>query len=157
MVISTRRLVIIGSAILVLVLLGAVEIFLAQNLRSTARYLIQVNDQPISVEIANTAATRYRGLSGRKSLSPDTGMLFVFSETASQSFVMREMKFPLDIIFISDNRITEIVANAQPEGKTPENIYTSSEPVDYVLEVPGNYADRNRFQVGDYVSGLSFK
>ncbi|MCX6797644.1 MAG: DUF192 domain-containing protein [Candidatus Falkowbacteria bacterium] len=157
MIINTRRVIIFGLVIIVLILLGVFELFLVKNLRSAARYLIQINEQAISVELADTNASRYRGLSGRNNLEADYGMLFSFPTKETQSFVMRDMKFPLDIVFIADSQIVEIVAAAQPEGSDPTKIYTSSQPIDYALELTGGYAARNNFKVGDKVYGLSFK
>lgn len=158
MVLNTRR-ILIGALIIIIILflLGSLELLLVNNLRSNTRYLIQINDQPLSVELADTAVARYKGLSGRASLEPDNGMLFVFPKLESESFVMRDMKFPLDIIFIANKQIVEIVANAQPEGNNPKMIYTSQEPVDYVLELNANYAAKHDFKVGTKVYGLSFK
>ncbi|MDP2944440.1 MAG: DUF192 domain-containing protein, partial [bacterium] len=64
------------------------------------RAALKINQQEIKVEIASTLKQQYRGLSGRKSICADCGMLFNFSDSGVRSFVMRDMEFPLDIIFI---------------------------------------------------------
>lgn len=157
MFLSTRRIIIFALVIIVLILLGIFELMLVNNLKKEARYLLQINDQPISVELADTAAKLYQGLSNRDDLCADCGLLFVFPKKEVQNFVMRDMKFPLDIIFIADNRIVKIVSSAPPEGHSPQIIYSSEEPVDYVLELIGDYARKNNLRVGDRVYGLRFK
>lgn len=63
---------------------------------------IKVGDNVINVEIADTADTRTKGLSGRENLASDSGMLFVFSESKQYKFWMKGMKIPLDIIYVNN-------------------------------------------------------
>ncbi len=100
--------------------------------------------KPIDVEIAETSQEQFAGLSGRDSLCDDCGMVFLYSQARIQKFTMRGMKFPLDIIFIRDGRITEMVQNVpfpQP-GELPVNI-NSRDPADMVLEVNAGFVQRN--------------
>lgn len=157
MFLSTRRVIIFALVIIILILLGIFELLLVNNLKREARYLLHINDQAISVELADTAAERYQGLSGRSDLCADCGLLFVFPKREVQNFVMRDMKFSLDFVFIKDNRIVKIIGSAPPEGSDPQVIYSSEEPVDYVLELIGDYARKNNLRVGDRVYGLRFK
>ncbi|MFA5163184.1 MAG: DUF192 domain-containing protein [Patescibacteria group bacterium] len=157
MFLSTRRVIIFALVIIILILLGIFELLLVNNLKKEVRYLLHINDQAISVELADTAAERYKGLSQRNDLCADCGLLFVFPKKEVQDFVMRDMKFSLDIIFIADNKIVKIVSSAPPEGSDPQIIYSSDEAVDYVLELTGDYARKNNLRVGDRVYGLHFK
>jgi uncharacterized membrane protein (UPF0127 family) len=95
-----------------------------------------------------TEATQERGLSGRDSLPPNTGMLFVFKEPAAYQFWMKDMKFPIDIIwFAADQTITYIKQNA-----TPDSYPTIFEPPYlslYVLEVPAGFAEAHGLNIGD--------
>ena len=45
---------------------------------------------------------------------------------------MRNMNFPLDILFIDDDKIINIAADLPPEGSEPVNIYVSGAAVNYV-------------------------
>lgn len=87
-------------------------------------------------EVASTAKAQYQGLSGRKSLDADKGMLFLFDNMADQTFVMRDMNFSLDIIFISDNRVVNLYHDLPPEGTVTKMSYHSGAPINAVLEVP---------------------
>ena len=157
MKINSRRVIIFVSILIILIVIGGVELFWANKLKANARYLIQVGDQPLKVELAASSQSRYRGLSGRSGLCQDCGMLFYFPEPEVQIFVMREMKFPLDIIFIAHGQIESLAANLPPEGVDYKNQYRSRGPVDYVLEVKAGYAAQNNIKVGDKVYGLNFK
>lgn len=113
--------------------------------------VLKINRQEIKVEIVSTSKQQYRGLSGRKSICADCGMLFNFSDVGVRSFVMRDMEFPLDIIFIENGIIRNIAANLEPEGNSPTRIYESDGSVDQVLEVNGGYCQKNNIQPGDRV------
>ena len=53
---------------------------------------VRIDSANFQVEIAKTDAQRYEGLSGRKNLCPNCGMLFEFEKTGSYSFTMRGME-----------------------------------------------------------------
>ena len=97
-----------------------------------------------------------KGLSGRNNLAKDTGMLFTFSEKGIYSFWMRDMKFPIDILFISDDKIVDFVVNAPKPAKDqlPSSlpVYKSSEPANIVLEINANEIEKNKFKKGDKVT-----
>ena len=112
---------------------------------------VKINGHEITVEIADTPESQFQGLSGRKILCADCGMLFVFSDKKERTFVMRNMNFPLDIIFIDGVQIVKIDKNLPPEGAVPKNFYSSGVQVDFVLEVNGGLAGKNDIKVGDKV------
>jgi len=112
---------------------------------------IKINDKVIRVEVALSPYNQYLGLSKRASLCNDCGMLFIFPEKQKGEFVMRDMNFPLDLLFIVNNRIVEINRNLMPEGKQPINYYKSFEPINMALELPGGYCQQNNIQIGDQV------
>jgi uncharacterized membrane protein (UPF0127 family) len=105
----------------------------------------------LQLEIASNPLKQYEGLSNRLSLCQDCGMLFVFSDFSPKSFVMRNMNFPLDIVFINDNVIDKIYYNAPPEGSAPERIYSSDGPVNLVLELNAGEATRLGLSKGDKI------
>lgn len=117
--------------------------------------IVKVKGSEVKVEIAKSEKERQKGLSERTSLEENSGMLFVFdSKNAKPTFWMKEMSFAIDIIWIKDNKITEIDKNAKPEPGVADNklqIYSPEKPVDYVLEVNAGYSDKNSLKVGDSV------
>lgn len=115
------------------------------------KVLWQVGNRTIDLEIANTPTQRYLGLSGRSEICLDCGMLFSFPKKEKQSFVMRNMSFPLDIIFITEGKIVKIYHDLRPEGSSPQNIYDSEVPVDYVIELLGSRAKTLKIEEGDVI------
>jgi uncharacterized membrane protein (UPF0127 family) len=110
---------------------------------------VSLDNHLIKAELATSPDSQYLGLSNRDSLCSNCGMLFIFPEKDEQDFVMRDMKFPLDIVFLSDNSIINIEQQLPPEGNDPINIYKSIAPADKVLELPGGYCENNGIKVGD--------
>jgi uncharacterized membrane protein (UPF0127 family) len=102
----------------------------------------------VKVEIADTAAERAMGLMFRENLPEGEGMLFVFPEETQGSFWMKDTPISLDIIFIKEGRIVDIIADTTPFS---EELLTPSTTYLFALEVPGGYAARNGVQTGDAV------
>ena len=105
----------------------------------------------VDVRIAANERQRYTGLSDTESLGPDEGMLFVHPEEGTQTYVMREMDFDLDIIFIAENRTITTIHHASrpPEGESYSERYPGQGK--YVLEVNRGWTNRTGVGVGDTV------
>lgn len=115
---------------------------------------IKINNRVIIAEIAATAALRGRGLSGRDRLGSKEGMLFIFDEPSRYSFWMKDMKFPIDIIWIRQNLIVGIEENIPPplsQEVSELKVYEPPLPVTQVLEVAAGRARILRAKVGDTV------
>jgi len=100
----------------------------------------------VDARIADDALKRYVGLSATDELAADEGMLFVHDEPDEYAYVMRDMAFPIDIVFAApDGTVTE-VHEAEPESR-PLTEYRGTGR--YVLEVPRGWSDRNGVDPGD--------
>ena len=152
-----KRLLKIFGIIAILMAIGAIVLvlFIAKKPLVLKTATVAINQERIRVEIADSPIELYRGLSGRQGLCPDCGMLFNFSDSEEQEFVMRNMNFPLDIIFMNHGQIINIAADLAPEGNNPSKIYDSGGPTDQVLEVNGGYAARRGLKVGDRISVIN--
>lgn len=115
---------------------------------------LHVKDQTFTVEIATSTGEKQKGLSNRKKLADDHGMLFVFDKPDYQRFWMKEMQFPLDIIFINDNKIVTIYQNVPVPTNTtlPLPIYTSTVPSDKVLEINAGLVNKYAIKEGDSIT-----
>lgn len=117
---------------------------------------IKVNDVDIPVELANTDEKRRHGLSARDGLPEGSGMLFVFDNKGKPEFWMKDMKFAIDIIWIDDTKVVGVERNARPEpGVSDVDLarYIPPTTINYVLEVPAGFSEKNGIDVG---SGVSF-
>ncbi|AHF98474.1 hypothetical protein HALLA_06060 [Halostagnicola larsenii XH-48] len=107
----------------------------------------------VDAEVADTWSERYTGLSDHESLEGDEGMLFVHDGEGERTYVMRDMDFDIDIIFIDgDGEVTEIREARAPEADENGNNLEYSGRAKWVLEVPSGYADEHGIDAGDDVS-----
>lgn len=113
------------------------------------------NKVQLRVEIADDRSKRTTGLGGRESLATDSGMLFVFDNPSKHRFWMKGLKFPLDFIWISGDRVVDLLPNIPPpEANTAdENLpaYGPVVPVDKVLEVNAGFVAGFNIRVGDKI------
>lgn len=115
---------------------------------------VKINERTFDVEVADEDEERIKGLSDRESLDKDKGMIFVFEQKGRHSFWMKNVSFPLDLIYISDNKVVDIVKNAEPKAKdaTDIQIYTPDADANYVLEINGGLSDEYGFEAGQEVT-----
>lgn len=100
----------------------------------------------LTVEIADTAPLRTRGLMWRSQLPDGTGMLFIFPTEVVQSFWMRNTRIPLDMLFVDrSGKVVGVVQWAEPQTL---NSRTVGRPSLYVLEVPAGWTSRNGVKAG---------
>lgn len=102
------------------------------------RARVTINNQVIVADVVKDQKSREKGLSDRDRIGINEGMLFVFENKSNHTFWMKGMEFPIDIIWISGNKIVGIERHVQPEPGKKESeltIYTPPEPIDKVLEV----------------------
>ena len=122
----------------------------------TNKSTVTIGTAVYTVEIAENNLTRGKGLSGQLGLPDDHGMLFIFDNPAIQTFWMKDMLFPIDIVWISETcLVTSITPNIPiPLESTDINRlprYQSDRPVKYVLEIAQGQAKVWDIKVGDSV------
>jgi len=122
---------------------------------NTKKPTVTVDEKSFTVKVVRTPEEKTVGLSKTTSLGDNEGMLFTFEQKDRYSFWMRDMKIPIDIIFIDDNKVVDIVKNAEvPAPNTSVSdltIYQSKAPANYVLEIKAGLSDRYGIEVNDSV------
>jgi uncharacterized membrane protein (UPF0127 family) len=120
---------------------------------------ISIGQSKLQVAVADTDALRQQGLSGQPGLKENQGMLFDFknSERSRPGFWMKEMLFPLDIIWIRDSTVVDVARNVPaPDPATPLSDlpqYFPSEPIDTVVEVLAGWCEKHGIAVGEKLEG----
>lgn len=142
-----------------LILFGLIAIIRSAPARcdlDKALYVDKEKDVNICVSIVQTEEDRAKGLSGAESISENEGMLFVYDDNVRVGYWMKDMLFPLDIIFLAeDGSVVDIKNDLQPcekEANCP--VYTPEKAFMYTIEVNGGFADENDINVDDIVRGL---
>lgn len=144
-----KKLIIVGAC--VVICLGIISAYVLQSKVykvSTPYVRMSLGGETLKLEIADTEGLRVQGLSGRKALGVNEGMLFDFSEDGYHQFWMKDMKFPIDIIwFDAGNRIVDVKERATPESY-PE-VFTPHTLARYVLEVPAGFFENHHLKMGN--------
>jgi len=126
--------------------------FFNKNKKETANFSrVCFNKTCIPVELAVTNSERERGLMYRDFLADDAGMLFIFNGKGTYPFWMKNMKFPIDIIWINDDAIVHIERDVPPCASEQCLSYWPEEEANYVLEVPANFTLKTGLEVGSKV------
>lgn len=101
-------------------------------------------------EVANTRKSRELGLSGRHMMRDDEGMLFVFDTPGRYGFWMKDMEFPLDIIWINQNGIVVSIERNISKDSYPKTFINQAD-ASYVLEINAGLAERFGLYLGSKV------
>lgn len=98
-----------------------------------------VNEKSFIVERVSSPAALEKGLGGRFRLAKNHGMLFIFEHADAYCFWMKDMHFPLDILWFNDNyQLVYSQVNVSP-GSYPELFCPAANAL-YVLEVNAGQA-----------------
>ena len=125
------------------------SLFAAEPLPKKDIATVCIKDACIQVEVVSTFAEREKGLMFRESLAVDRGMLFIFEQEGIYSFWMKNMRFPLDIIWLDLNKkIVDIKENIPPCSESCE-ILNPENKAKYVLEVNAGFTRRNKIKAGE--------
>jgi hypothetical protein len=144
--------VIFLAVIIIIVIILTSFFSIYSNNPPLAKGQVKVSGKVINVYLAQTPEEQSNGLSGWEKLSENQGMLFVFKDKRYRDFWMQNMKFPIDIIWINDDKIVDITKNASiPSNLNNIPLFHSIEEVNYVLEVKAGYADDNNIKIKDLV------
>ncbi|MCB9802520.1 DUF192 domain-containing protein [Candidatus Nomurabacteria bacterium] len=120
------------------------------------RTKIHLAGSTFQVELARDRTEQTKGLSGRASLAVDEGMLFVYADKQPLRFWMKEMLFPIDLLWIDGKTIVgfeENLPNPVPNTKDEDlTSFNSPQAVDKVLELPAGTVQRLKIQIGDQIN-----
>lgn len=119
---------------------------------------LEIRGTVIRADLASTDLEKSLGLSGRDGLGKDEGMLFLFNSLDRHTLWMKEMEFPIDILWIKNGKIVDIERSVTPEPGVPDEFlarYSSDVPAELVLELPAGFLARHEIVMGDEVRLVS--
>ncbi len=134
--------------------LATVTLVVSRNATSRVVNVFLVGEN-LTVKVADTKELQERGLSGRESLKENEGMLFLFPKSGQYGFWMKDMQFPIDIVWIRGGAVVGFSENAAPEpGKALWSLtmYYPPDTADAVLEVNTGFVAAHGLKAGDAVS-----
>ncbi len=137
--------------IAILIVVFAVIIFWLSKTKYTSH--VFVGGKGFSVEVSDTQELLEKGLSGHSPLSSDEGMLFVFQKPNFYGFWMKEMNFPIDIIWISSDLKINTIEKSLSPSSYPKIFYPVGKSL-YVLEISAGQSETLGLKVGDSLKFL---
>jgi uncharacterized membrane protein (UPF0127 family) len=113
---------------------------------------VAIDTAKIKVEEVKTQTQREKGLSGRPCIEPDRGMLFVFDHPGQYAIWMKDMRFPIDIVWISaGHKTVGLEVNVAP-STYPDRFVNKDQPAQYVLELKANRAKELNIGLGTTIN-----
>jgi uncharacterized membrane protein (UPF0127 family) len=110
--------------------------------------MVHLGDGIFRARIARTYEQRQTGLSGVQYLGDDEAMLFVFDRDSRWSIWMKDMNFPIDVVWLdAHQKVNYIVKNASPDSY-PTTVFTPKEEARFVIEVKAGTVDQQRIAIG---------
>jgi uncharacterized membrane protein (UPF0127 family) len=158
-------------AIFVVIIVTAVILNIWQT---RARFVdVKIGPHYYHLEVADTQAKHEKGLSGRDALAQNEGMIFLLPYPARYSFWMKDMKFPLDFVWLLDDKIVDLTPNVQPplsppvsqseiggvrggasaseSGQQEPISYTPRQAVNRVIELNAGTISKESLKIGDVI------
>ena len=110
-----------------------------------------IGSVPVEASVADSITERIKGLSGTPFLPSNVIKLFVFGTAGEHSIWMKEMNYPLDIIWVNkDGEIVHIEEQVSPD--TYPDSFSSPSPAWYVIEAKAGFVSANEIHLGDKVT-----
>lgn len=105
----------------------------------------------VRVSIAQTPQEQEQGLSGTPSLPENSGKLFIFNTPGTYGFWMKDMHYPLDLVWIdASHKIVDITESVAPD--TYPQIFYPNSPVTAVLELNAGFSTKHGLSIGEMPS-----
>ena len=125
--------------------------FVLKNQVNTVQYRqVTIGSKQFNLEVADTASEREKGLSERDSIPNDGGMLFDFKENGNWQMWMLQMRFPIDIAWLTKEGTVVGIKNSAQPGDYPD-VYYAEQPSWYVIEVPAGTFNNLGVKEGDTI------
>lgn len=131
----------------VVLLISATALFVFKQNNSVQKITLQTeNGHTFKAEVVENILDRQKGLSGREKLPYNDGMWFVFPNAGRHGIWMKDMLFPIDIIWLDEsNTIVHIEQNVSPDT-FPKVFYPNSD-AKYVLETNAGWSREHNIKI----------
>ncbi len=117
------------------------------------RATIELAGHELDVLVAKNVYHRHKGLGKRDSLENADAMLFLFGPIPGEiTIVMRDMRFPIDIVWLNAGEVVDIAPNVPIEPNANEVTFTRYRPrtdANMVIEFPAGWVDEHGLKIGD--------
>jgi uncharacterized protein len=111
----------------------------------------EINGHVFSLYLAKTSEEQEIGLAKYKKIDMNQGMLFIFNKSDYYSFWMKDMQFPIDIIFINGDKVIAVFQKVPVSLNENLPVYTTKTKADKVLEINAGLAKKYNIEIGSKV------
>ena len=111
-----------------------------------AQETITLGEREVRVTVADTVKERNVGLGVMDGLSDGEGMLFVYPEPQIAIFGIKDIAFPVEVVFIAEDDTVSAIVPLTPGDRDARAV--SPTPVRYAVEVPQGWCGENGVVVG---------
>ncbi|MBU0661382.1 DUF192 domain-containing protein [Patescibacteria group bacterium] len=143
----------IGKLSIVFILIfigGSIYLFRASKVLDVVG--VRIHDHDLQVLVAETITQKHKGLGKRDTLDPYDGMLFSYKKAGRYGIVMRDMRFPIDVVWLNDAVIIDMAAHVALEPGVKEWELTPYYPrgdADVFIEFPAGAIEKYGMALGD--------
>lgn len=124
--------------------------FVFYSYLSYDKTFVVIKNTVLAGYLADTPEKRVKGLSGKQFLPSDTGMLFTFDNADTHGIWMKDMLFPIDIVWLDENKtVIHSLSNVQPN--TYPHVFFPPKKDMYVLELRAGFLEDRGVKTGDMI------
>lgn len=132
---------IVGLSI-VLIILGSLFFLQRHSVRLT------LVNKVLQARLANTEELRVKGLSGTHTFGVDQAMLFAFDYSGKWGIWMKDMNYPIDVVWLDENKQVIDIYNHMTPNTYPK-VFLPHKDAKYIVELPADFARNNYLHLGD--------
>ncbi len=134
--------------IVIVIIAGLVAIFARPWANVVEGPSLKIGKEKITLIVSDTPEEREKGLGDLELLPENSVMLFTFENPDKYGIWMKDMKFPIDIIWLDESKkIVTIESDVSPD--TYPEIFYPTENSFYVIESNAGFAEKNNLRTGD--------
>ncbi|MCX6781462.1 MAG: DUF192 domain-containing protein [Candidatus Magasanikbacteria bacterium] len=119
---------------------------------------VTLGGEQFRARVADTVYKRTHGLGGTSVLVGHDAMLFVFPVKDRYSFWMKDVSYPIDIVWFADGKIIDVASRVPPVPTDVSISLPTYKPrlaADRVVELPSGTAERLQLKIGDPISEIA--
>jgi uncharacterized membrane protein (UPF0127 family) len=139
----------VAFLVLFLVVFLSTNNFLRHSFQGNRIHFYVIGGETFRLEEVYDEAYLKKGLSNRNWMCSKCGMSFRFEESKRHAFWMKDVNFPLDIIWVSRGEIVWI--EKEVSHLDQERVYAPDVRADLVLEIRSGSCDKYGIEIGDSV------
>ena len=143
-----------ATGVFIVTLAASIALGVSQKVADarTVQAVVTIGGHAFRVEVANTPKKKEKGLGGREALAADRGMYFPFDTAEYWVFWMKDMRIPIDAVWIQGGKVVDLTRKAQPpRNNQPPQTFAPGAEADAVLEIAAGRVDALGLKIGDEV------